>query len=179
MFAISRASFRYLERLVSHKATFRILEHLRVWFYSAIEPLAPARLSQYRSGDVLARSVADIETLQSFYVRVVVPPLAAALGVAFACALLGAFDWSLALVLLLFLLLTGIALPLTMQRLGKSTGAEIVAKRSELNAMLVDQVQGAADLLVFDPDEHHRGKVLRLGRDLERLQQTDGCSSVA
>ena len=171
VFAISRASFRYLERLVAHRATFRILEHLRAWFYAAIEPLAPARLSQYRSGDILARSVADVETLENFYVRVVVPPVAAALGVAFACLILGAFGWSLALVLLLFLLLTGIALPLTMWRLGKETAGEIVAVRSELNAVLVDEVQGAADLLVFDPDERHRAKVLRLTGGLNRLQE--------
>ena len=171
LFAISRACFRYLERLVAHKATFSILEHLRVWFYAAIEPLAPARLSQYRSGDVLARSVADIETLQNFYVRVVVPPLAAAFGVVFACAILAAFDWSLAAVLLVFLLVTGIALPLAMHWLGKHTAAGIIAVRSELNSALVDEVQGTADLLVFDVDEHHRGKVLRLSHGLERLQE--------
>ena len=170
LFAISRACFRYLERLVGHKAAFSILEHLRVWFYAAIEPLAPARLSRYRSGDVLARSVADIETLQNFYVRVVVPPLAAALGVVFACAILAAFDWSLAAVLLLFLLVTGVALPLTVHWLGKHTAAGIIAVRSELTAALVDEVQGTADLLVFDVDEHHRGKVLRLSHGLERLQ---------
>jgi thiol reductant ABC exporter CydC subunit len=171
VFAISRASLRYLERLVAHQATFRILEHLRAWFYAAIEPLAPARLLQYRSGDIVTRSVADVETLENFYVRVVVPPLAAALSVAFACAILGAFGWSLALVLLLSLLLTGMALPLIMRRLGKETAAEIIAARSELNAVLVDEVQGVADLLVFDPDERYRGKVLRLSGDLNRLQE--------
>jgi ATP-binding cassette subfamily C protein CydC len=171
VFAISRGCFRYLERLVSHKATFKILEHLRAWFYAAIEPLAPSRLSTYRSGDVLARSVADVETLQNFYVRVVVPPLAAALGVILACVILAVFGWSLAATLFVFLLLSGIALPLTMQRLGAKTGAEIVAVRSELNAVLVDEVQGTADLLVFDLDERHREKLLRLNHDLEKLQE--------
>ena len=171
VFAISRASFRYLERLVAHRTTLRILEHLRAWFYTAIEPLAPARLLQYRSGDILTRSVADVETLENFYVRVVVPPVAAALGVAFACAILGAFAWSLALVLLLFLLVTGVVLPLAMRSLGKETAAEIIAVRSELNAVLVDEVQGAADLLVFDSDERHRGKVLQLSDNLNRLQE--------
>ena len=79
VFAILRAVFRYLERLFTHRATFRILTHLRVWFYAAVEPLAPARLQAYRSGDLLARIVGDIETLENFYVRVVVPPLSAAL----------------------------------------------------------------------------------------------------
>ena len=43
-FGIGRGIFRYLERLVSHKATFRLLANLRVWFYSALEPLLPARI---------------------------------------------------------------------------------------------------------------------------------------
>src|SRR5512136_1857609 len=60
-FGISRGVFRYLERYVSHQVTFKLLARLRVWFYAAIEPLAPARLMQYRSGDLLARVVAEIE----------------------------------------------------------------------------------------------------------------------
>src|SRR5690606_11677251 len=62
LFALSRAALRYAERIVSHTITFRVLTRLRVWFYTAIEPLAPARLAAYRSGDLLARVVNDIET---------------------------------------------------------------------------------------------------------------------
>src|SRR6516162_8480805 len=43
-FGIARGGFRYLERLVSHKATFRLLANLRVWFYNALEPLLPAHV---------------------------------------------------------------------------------------------------------------------------------------
>ena len=46
------------------------------------------------SGDLLARIVADIETLEDFYVRVVVPPVVAGLVTLFAGLLLGAFDRS-------------------------------------------------------------------------------------
>jgi ATP-binding cassette, subfamily C, bacterial CydC len=49
-FGISRGVFRYLERLVSHNVTFRLLARLRVWFYEKLEPLAPARLMEYKSG---------------------------------------------------------------------------------------------------------------------------------
>ncbi|MFO3797637.1 MAG: ATP-binding cassette domain-containing protein, partial [Anaerolineales bacterium] len=76
-FGISRAVFRYLERLVSHNVTCRLLARLRVWFYEHLEPLAPARLLEYRAGDLLARVVADVQTLENFYVRVVAPPLTA------------------------------------------------------------------------------------------------------
>ena len=72
-FAISRAALRYAERYVNHKATFRILTRLRVWFYRAIEPLAPAALAAQHSGDLLSRIVADVETLENFYLRVLIP----------------------------------------------------------------------------------------------------------
>jgi ATP-binding cassette subfamily C protein CydC len=171
LFAILRAVLRYLERYFSHTATFRILTHLRVWFYSAIEPLAPARLLSYRGGDLLTRSVADIETLENFYIRVVVPPIAAACVVVLACLLLGAFDWILALALLFFLLLTGVALPLTMRWLGQSSSGRFIATRAELNALLVDEIQGVADLLAFDQAQAQRAQVLRLSAELNRVQE--------
>ena len=59
-FGIARGVFRYLERVVSHQTTFRLLSRLRVWFYERVEPLAPARLEQYHSGDLLSRIGADI-----------------------------------------------------------------------------------------------------------------------
>ena len=77
--AIARATFRYLERYVTHRATFAILADLRVWFFASIEPLAPANLARHRSGDLLGRIVADIETLEDFYVRVLMPPVVAVL----------------------------------------------------------------------------------------------------
>ena len=61
-FAIARAALRYAERYFTHRMTFRVLTRLRVWFYTAVEPLAPARLQGYHSGDLLTRIVTDIET---------------------------------------------------------------------------------------------------------------------
>ena len=52
-FGLACGVFRYLERLVSHNVTFQILSDLRVSFYRALEPLAPARLQRYSSGDLL------------------------------------------------------------------------------------------------------------------------------
>ena len=148
--AISRAAFRYLERYVTHRATFRILSDLRVWFFAAVEPLAPARLEDHRSGDLLTRIAADIDSLEDLYVRVVVPPLVAALVTAFAALLLGLFDPLLGVVLVLFLVLTGVVLPLCSRWIGRQPSQDLVAVRAELNAVLVDQVQGIADLVAFD-----------------------------
>jgi ATP-binding cassette subfamily C protein CydC len=171
LFALSRAALRYVERYLTHLTTFRILTRLRVWFYSALEPLAPARLQQYRSGDLLTRVVADIETLEHFYVRVVTPPVVAALITALACAILGAFDVWLAVALLLFLALTGVALPLATQWLGREPSGALIATRAELSARMVDQLQGAEDLLAFGQEEAYQERALALSDQLHHAQE--------
>src|SRR6478752_3856342 len=122
--AIARATFRYLERYITHRATFEILADLRVWFFASIEPLAPAGLTDRRSGDLLARIVADIETLEDFYVRIIVPPVVAVLVTVFASILLGAFDPLLGLAMVAFLVLTGIVLPVASRRLSRRPAVE-------------------------------------------------------
>ncbi len=169
--AIGRAAFRYLERYATHLATLRILADLRVWFFAAIEPLAPARLSTHRSGDLLARISADVDTLEDFAIRVVVPPIVAALAAAFACLLLAAFDPLLGVVLLVFLGLAGVVLPLLTRRLSSEASAELVARRGVVSALAVDQVEGLADLAALDQADAHRSKLLAEGAGLDRLAE--------
>jgi ATP-binding cassette subfamily C protein CydC len=166
--AIARAGFRYLERYVTHRATFAILADLRVWFFASIEPLAPARLATRRRGDLLARIVADIDTLEDFYVRVISPPIVAVLVAVFAGLLLGAFDLVLGLILVGFLVVAGIVLPIVAGRSSRRPAQTVVATRAELSAMLVDEVQGIADLVALDRAADHRARVLALGAELDR-----------
>jgi thiol reductant ABC exporter CydC subunit len=170
-FALSRALFRYVERVVSHTATFRILTFLRTWFYTTIEPLAPARLQQVRSGALLSRIMADIETLEKFYIRVIVPPLAAAMVTLFASLLLGSFHPILGLSLLFFLLLTGLVLPLITRYLSRQSAAQLISTRSELNATLVDGVQGLADLLSYGQSVRYMTQIHILSQESNRAQE--------
>jgi len=170
-FGLSRGVFRYLERLVSHQVTFRLLARLRVWFYQHLEPLAPARLMQYRSGDLLTRIVADIETLENFYVRVIAPPVVAVLVLGLMWMLLASFAISLAVVTIFFLLLAGIGIPLLTRRLSRTVGPQRVTVRAELNATQIDGVQGMADLLTANGSDRYQQKIHDLSRQLTRLQQ--------
>jgi ATP-binding cassette subfamily C protein CydC len=174
-FGLTRGIFRYLERYVSHDITFRLLARLRVWFYAALEPLAPARLMQYRSGDLLARIVADVGTLENFYLRAIAPPVVALLVALLVAILVGSFDPALAAVLLVFLLLAGTGLPLLTQTLGRRPGRRLVRARAELNSVLVDGIQGLADLLAFGQEERHLARVGKLSQELAALQRRMAC----
>lgn len=159
LFGISRAVFRYLERLVSHNVTFRLLARLRVWFYERLEPLAPARLMDYKSGDLLARVIGDVETLENFYVRVVSPSLTAVLVGLFTALFFASFYPTIALVLIGFFLTLGLILPLLAQTVSRKPGGRLITQRADLHTQLVDGIQGLADLLAFGRAED-RAKLL-------------------
>lgn len=173
-FGIARGVFRYLERLVSHNVTFRLLARLRTWFYNALEPLAPARLMQYRSGDLLARVVGDVETLENFYVRVISPPLVALLVALGASAFLGLYARSLGWALLGFLVALGVLVPLLAQILGRGPGSELVARRADLHVQSVDGVQGLAELIAFGQQQQFLEKLEASGAIYARLQRWMG-----
>jgi ATP-binding cassette subfamily C protein CydCD len=169
-FGLSRGVFRYLERLVSHGVTFRLLARLRVWFYRALEPLAPARLQQFRSGDLLARIVADIETLEDFYIRVVAPPLVAVVVAVGMAGWTAVYDPILALALLFFLALAGVGLPLFILKLSQPPGKAIIARRADLHIRLVEMVQGLADLTALGQNGRFQSRIEQISRQLTAAQ---------
>ncbi len=115
--------------------------------------------------------MADVETLENFYLRAIAPPLVALLVALLVTILVGSFDPALATVLLAFLLLAGAGLPLLTRALGRKPGRRLVRARAELNSFLVDGIQGVADLLAFGQEEHHLARVEELSQELADLQR--------
>jgi ATP-binding cassette subfamily C protein CydC len=170
--AIVRTAGRYAERLVTHEATFRLLAELRVWFYRKLEPLAPAGLEAYRSGDLLSRIRADVDTLDNVYLRLLVPAAVALLATVVFTAVLLWYRPVLALVEGLLLLLAGVALPWLVNRLGHSAGRQKVEAAAQLRAALVTDVQGMGELLLYGAADSHAGQVQTLAQELAQRQRT-------
>jgi ATP-binding cassette, subfamily C, bacterial CydCD len=170
-FGIMRGIFRYLERLVSHDVTFRLLSRLRVWFYEKLEPLAPARLMEFRAGDLLSRIIGDVETLENFYVRVVSPPLTAAIIGLFTSIFLASFYPPLAPVFLIFFLSLGIALPILSQILSRRSAEQTITLRADLHTKLVDSIQGMADLLAYGRADERLTQISSHGLDYGNAQR--------
>jgi ATP-binding cassette subfamily C protein CydC len=168
-FGIARGVFRYAERLTSHTTTFRLLSRLRTWFYRALEPLAPARLMQVRSGDLLSRIVTDVEVLENFYVRGVAPPLVAVLVTAGMMFFFDRYNAVLGWVYLVFTILIGAGVPVLSRIFSLRPGAELVVERAGLQSRLVDGIQGLADITVFDRGNDY---LEQLNRDGEACGHT-------
>ena len=170
-FGITRGISRYFERLVSHDVTFRLLSRLRVWFYEKLEPLAPARLMEFRAGDLLARIIGDVETLENFYVRVVSPPLTAVLVGLFTSIFLASFHLPLAPVYLTFFISLGLVLPALAQIISRRPAEEIISLRADLHTRLVDGIQGMADLLAYGCTDERLTQISTIGLDYGNAQR--------
>ncbi|MBN2556570.1 MAG: thiol reductant ABC exporter subunit CydC [Anaerolineales bacterium] len=158
-FGLSRGILRYGERLQSHNATFHLLNGLRIWFYNRLEPLAPAGILDQRGGDLLSRFIADIESLEEFYVRVLAPP-AVALAVSLSLtAVYASISLPLAGMAFACLFAAGILLPLLVS--ADKTGRERLAIRASVLSLLLESIQGSDEISANN----------RIGMQLSRLEQ--------
>ena len=171
IFGISRAAFRYLERLVSHNVTFRLLADLRTWLYGRLEPLSPARLLEHRSGDLLTRIIKDVEELENIYLRAFSPVVVAVAISAITFVTLYVFDPTLAFVTLGFLALAGVGVPLLVSLLTKKLGRRELKLRAELGVRVVDGVQGVQDLLALGRAADQQRRVSDLDQKLGWVQK--------
>jgi ATP-binding cassette subfamily C protein CydC len=177
-FGISRAVFRYVERMTSHHVTFKLLKQWRVWFYSAAEELAPAHLNTYRQADLFTRIISDIENLENFYVRVLAPPLTALVVAISMTVFVFILSPILPIVLIGTYTIAGIALPYLSWRINRQSGDSLAASRAQLNTTMLDGIQGMADGIVYGRMDNLRCEVRMLSREVRvqqgRFARTDG-----
>ena len=157
--AITRTAGRYFERLVSHDATFRVLQHLRVSTFSKLLPLSPAGLARFRQGELLNRIVADVDTLDHLYLRVISPLVGAFVVIVMVTLGLCLLDVTLALTLGGIMLLTLFILPPLFYRAGKTTGENLTRLRGDYRQQLTGWLQGQAELTVFGASQRYRARM--------------------
>ncbi len=147
-FGIGRAVFRYAERLVSHDAVLRMLADTRVAVYRRLERLAPAGLRRARRGDLLSRLVADVDALQDYWLRWLLPAAAATVVSAGA---VGFTAWLLpeaGAVLAAGLLAAGLGVPLVTGAVARRAERRLAPARGVLATRVTDLLTGTAELTV-------------------------------
>ncbi|MFJ6179829.1 thiol reductant ABC exporter subunit CydD [Streptomyces sp. NPDC092295] len=147
-FGIGRAVFRYAERIVSHDAVLRMLADLRVSVYRRLERIAPAGLRETRRGDLLSRLVADVDELQDYWLRWLLPVGSALLvGV----GAVGFTAWLLpeaGAVLAGGLLVAGVGVPLLSGARARRAERRLAPARGLLATRVADLLSGMAELTV-------------------------------
>ncbi len=161
---------RYLERLVTHEATFRALADMRVWFFSRLAERLPTGLGLRQAGDLLGRLVADVESLDGLYLRVIVPG-AAALAVVLSLALvIGGAEPALAAILALPLV-AALLLPLLLAPAAARAGEAAAESQGALRAAVVDPLTGIEDTLAANGESRAAARVAAEGAGLAAAQR--------
>ncbi|WP_328969610.1 thiol reductant ABC exporter subunit CydD [Streptomyces sp. NBC_00239] len=168
-FGIGRAVFRYGERLVSHDAVLRMLADLRVSVYRRLERIAPAGLRHTRRGDLLSRLVADVDALQDYWLRWLLP---AGTGLLVSVGAVGFTAWLLpeaGAVLAAGLLLAGIGVPALTAFVARQAERRLAPARGELATRTADLLAGTAELTVAGALGDRRDRAGEADRVLTRI----------
>jgi thiol reductant ABC exporter CydC subunit len=168
-FGLSKGLARYGQRLVGHDAALRALADLRVRIYGALEPLAPSGLPAFRSGDLMARFVDDVDSVQDLLVRVISPfAIAIIVGVGTV-----ALEWVLlpaaGAIVAAALLLAATIVPWLTQRLSRRAEAAQADVRGALSSSVVELVRGAPELAAFGAADRKLGEALEIDARLARI----------
>ena len=142
------ALFRWGENWSSHDFAYKILAEMRIALYEKLEPLAPAYLVRRKSGDLTGVVGSDVETVENFFAHVIAPTFVAVLAPTVVLAVLAVLSWPLALVLLPFLVAAAVS-PFHAQRSTEDLGTEMRNDLGELNAYVVDGLQGIREVSAF------------------------------
>lgn len=173
-FAVSRTVTRYVERLYNHDTVLRLLADLRTQLFGVLAGLDSRTLAKRRASDWLNRLTADIDTLDSLYLRLLAPPAVALVatgllsgGVAIFVPLAGAL-------LAAVLLLGWLWLTLGQARLGMAASERHVHQLEALRSRAIEQLQGLAELEAYGSLADHRARLDEIEMRLQQDQRTLG-----
>ncbi|OYX14319.1 MAG: thiol reductant ABC exporter subunit CydC [Rhizobiales bacterium 32-66-8] len=168
--ALARTGARYGERLVTHEATLGILADLRARLFLGWAAPGAAQRLLARPAKLLFRLTADIDALDSLYLRVMVP-LGAALAAALATGVVfGLMAPLFGLAGAGFLLLVGIGLPLWGARAARAPARSRAHALEALRARTIDLCAGQTELVMAGRLDAQRAAVMAADA---RLAQAD------
>jgi ABC-type multidrug transport system fused ATPase/permease subunit len=163
----------WLDMLVTHVMSFRLLHDLRIVLYERFRRLAPAYLLDRRSGDIARTSMADVELLELFTSHMA-PPMVAALVVPLLVLIaLAAIHPLLAMVFLPFAIAVA-SVPAWLLAKAQAQGDELREELGALGANVVDAVQGTREVLAAGATEVVLDRIRRQHRRIFRTSVAHG-----
>ena len=175
-FALSRALFRYGERLIGHDAAFRGLTALRVTVYEQLERLAPTGLQAFGRGDLLARLVADVDAALDLPLRVVLPWMQA-IGVgAITVLFLAWLQPGTGLVVGVLVVAALAASPWLVARSSRAAEERLAPARARVASAVVQVLDATSDISALGATGQVAGTVRIADDDLTRLNRREAFS---
>ncbi|ARK28927.1 thiol reductant ABC exporter subunit CydC [Halalkalibacter krulwichiae] len=174
-----RAISRYAERYYSHRATFTMLSDLRVSFYEKIEKKASRLFGSFRSGDLLARIVGDVESIQNVFLRVLYPPIVMALVFLSTIFFVSFYSNAIMLLLILGLIITGLIIPAWFAKKQKNVSEGIREKRAILSTEATEWLHGFRELKIHEKLAEKEEQLVQASDTYVKAQEKEGIQSLS
>ncbi|MEW5919668.1 MAG: ABC transporter ATP-binding protein [Bacillota bacterium] len=167
----ARAVMRYSEMWIAHEVAFKILVDFRIMLYKTVEKIAPAYMTNVRSGEMASTLMADVELLEWFFAHTAGSVVVALIVPSITLIALGMIHWLLPIVLIPWIIVIFIV-PLWLRKKADQQGQENRRRLASVNAEAVDGVQGLKEIVTFN---YEQGYLKRLARfsDLLGKSQID------
>ncbi|MCG7379439.1 thiol reductant ABC exporter subunit CydC [Paenibacillus sp. ACRSA] len=166
-----RAASRYGERLYSHRATFSMLSRLRTSFFAKLIPVTPGILNKNRSGDLLARIVGDVESLQNYFLRVAYPPIIVVMVFLSTVLFTSVYSLWVACLLMLGMLITAFVVPGIVLLGQRKIHGRVRQQRALLSTEVTEVLYGFRDLKVYGQLEQREQQLQQTSAALALEQQ--------
>jgi ATP-binding cassette, subfamily B, bacterial len=138
----------WIESWLAHDVAYRLLADMRIAAFRKLDALAPAYLTRRRTGDLVGVATHDVELIEYFFAHTVTPALVAVLIPLAVLAVLGAFAWPMAVVLVPFLAFSALVPVLARARIDR-LGSHAREASGDLGAHVVDTVQGIGEIVAY------------------------------
>ncbi|MEM7225145.1 MAG: thiol reductant ABC exporter subunit CydC [Pseudomonadota bacterium] len=151
----------WLESWVAHDMAFRMLAEMRVALFRKLDRLAPAYLVRRRTGDLVAMATNDVELVEYFFAHTIAPAVVAVLVPVTALVGMAMVHWALALTLMPFLAIVALS-PFVLRARADRLASRDREALGELNAHMVDNLQGLGEVIAFQQEARRRQGFLAL-----------------
>ncbi|WP_052665507.1 thiol reductant ABC exporter subunit CydC [Nitriliruptor alkaliphilus] len=168
-----RGAASWAEGWVSHELAFRILGEVRMWQYHAFVRLAPGKLIRRRSGDLVARAMADSEAMEMFYAHTLIYVIVAAIVSPLTLLAVAVIHPAIALATAPFLLAAAVV-PLALRHRNHRHGADLRQAAGAVNTEVLDLVQGLREVVSFGAERDRADRIEARTAQLVAAQRRQG-----
>ena len=161
--SLTRILLRYVDKLGSHDLTLKFLSKIRLWIYEKLEPLAPAHLLNFQSGDLLTRFSQDVDALDHLYIRLFLPVSVFFITSVLGFVILNHFSFMIAWHVLVLLWISGFIMPIIMAYFLKERSKNLAISQANFKKEVVEFCQNLTEIIMFS----------KINTFIDRLKKND------
>lgn len=169
--SIIRTAGRWAERVVSHEATLILLQNIRIYTFTRLIKLTPSILTRFHKSEIMNIIVADVDTLNHLYLRVLSPLVSTIIVISVITCVLSIMDLYLSMIICTIMLFLLLLFPPLFYYSSKYIGNKLTILRSNYRLQLTNLLKNNAELTVYGASNSYKRKLSETEQRWQRYQR--------